>query len=106
MEDKTKEVLEKIEEIVKYQDEIIKTCKKIIKSIDATEVEVKTETKEETVKKYTKEDIRGILAAKAGAGFGNEVKELLKKYGADKLSSLKEEAYIDVIKEAEVIGNE
>jgi len=106
MKDTTKNVLEKIEEIIKYQDEIINTCKKIINSLDTNELEIKTETKEETVKKYTKEDIRGILASKAAAGFGTEVKELLKKYGADKLSSLKEEAYVDVIKEAEVIGNE
>ena len=62
--------------------------------------------KEETAtKSYSKEDVRGILAGKSAKGHGKEVKALLSKYGADKLSTLSPEHYAAVVTEAEVIGN-
>ena len=50
-------------------------------------------------------DVRTILADKAGKGFVNEVKELIKKHNASKLSDIPESEYADVVKEAEGIGN-
>lgn len=57
-------------------------------------------------KTYTKEDVRGILAAKSASGYGKEVKALLSKYGADKLSAVEAKDYAAIVAEAEVIGNE
>ena len=54
---------------------------------------------------YTKEDVRGVLAAKSAAGFKKEVKELLEKFGAQQLKQVKSEDYAALLKEAEVIGN-
>ena len=54
---------------------------------------------------YTKEDVRGVLAAKSAAGFKKEVKELLEKFGAQQLKQVKPEDYAALLKEAEVIGN-
>lgn len=56
-------------------------------------------------KNYSKEDVRGILSDKSASGYGKEVKALLSKYGADKLSALKPENYAAVAAEAEAIGN-
>lgn len=56
-------------------------------------------------KKYSKEDVRGILSGKSASGYGKEVKALLAKYGADKLSTLSPGDYAAVIAEAEAIGN-
>lgn len=56
-------------------------------------------------KKYSKEDVRGILSGKSASGYGKEVKALLAKYGADKLSTLSPGDYAAVVAEAEVIGN-
>lgn len=56
-------------------------------------------------KNYSKEDVRGILSSKSASGYGKEVKALLKKYGADKLSTLNPDDYASVVSEAEVIGN-
>jgi hypothetical protein len=64
---------------------------------------VKKEHPEE--KKYSKEDVRGILSGKSASGYGKEVKALLAKYGADKLSTLSQGDYASVVAEAEVIGN-
>lgn len=59
----------------------------------------------ESAPTYTKEDVRGVLAAKSAAGFKKEVKELLEKFGAQQLKQVKPEDYAALLKEAEVIGN-
>ena len=51
------------------------------------------------------EDVRKVLAEKSRAGFMKEVKAVITKYGADKLSDVKPEDYEALLKEAEVIGN-
>lgn len=66
-----------------------------------TEVEEK-----EPAPTFTKEDVRKILATKAADGFKDEVKALLKAYGAESLSSLDVQHYGAVIEEAGGIGND
>lgn len=61
--------------------------------------------KTEPTPSYTKEDVRGVLAAKSAAGFKKEVKELLAKYGAQQLKQIDPKDYAALMKEAEVIGN-
>ena len=50
------------------------------------------------------EDVRKVLSAKSGAGFTAQVRELLERHGASKLSELKPEEYEAVVREAEEIG--
>lgn len=57
-------------------------------------------------KTYSKEDVRGILSGKSASGYGKEVKSLLAKYSADKLSTLNPDNYAAVVAEAEAIGND
>lgn len=75
---------------------------------EAAEKAPETETVEapaEPTPTYTKEDVRGVLAAKSAAGFKKEVKELLERFGAQQLKQVKPEDYAALLKEAEVIGN-
>lgn len=65
--------------------------------------EKKPETKAEPEKKYTLEDVRKVLAAKAGAGFTAEVRALLEKHGGAKLSKIQESEYEAIINEAKEI---
>ena len=53
------------------------------------------------------EDIRAVLADKAGKGFREEVKALLAKHNASCLSELEShpEEFSELMKEAEAIGN-
>ena len=51
------------------------------------------------------EDVRAVLAEKSRAGHTAEVRALLKKYGADKLSEIDPAKYEALLKDAEVIGN-
>jgi len=46
-----------------------------------------------------------LLAAKSRDGYTAEVKALLKSFGANKLSEVKEEDYEDLYLQAEVIGD-
>ncbi len=71
-----------------------------------TEAEPLPKKEEPVTKTYTKEEVRGILASKSAKGYGKDVKGLLAKYGADKLSALTPDNYAAVIAEAEDIGNE
>lgn len=56
-------------------------------------------------KELTLEEVRAVLADKSRAGFTEQVKELLKKHGADKLSAVDPAEYKALLADAEVIGN-
>lgn len=51
------------------------------------------------------EDVRVVLAEKSRAGHTAEVRELLLKHGANKLSEIDPAEYPSLLKEAEVLGN-
>lgn len=52
---------------------------------------------------YTKEEVRKILAAKAGENLGPAVKAIIKKHGADNLTGLDQKEYAAVVKEVEAL---
>ena len=51
----------------------------------------------------TLEQVRAVLADKSRAGLTDEVRALLKKYGADRLSKVDPSHYEDLVKDAEVL---
>lgn len=51
-------------------------------------------------------DVRAVLAVKSQNGMTAEVKALITKYGGSKLSDVDPKHYADLIKDAEVLGNE
>ena len=53
----------------------------------------------------TLENVRAVCAEKSRAGFTAEVKSIITKHGADKLSAIKPEEYAAVLAEVEVLGN-
>ena len=57
------------------------------------------------IKKYTFQEVRGIMATLAGKGKKAEAKALLTKFSANRLSEVKEEDYVALVAEAEVIAN-
>jgi len=67
---------------------------------DLKEEQPITETPELTL-----ESVRAVLADKSRQGYAAEVRELIKKYGADKLSAVNPSDYTALLAEAEVIGN-
>lgn len=62
--------------------------------------------KASTAKEIKFEDIRGLLATKSQAGMTTQVRELIQKYGATKLSEIDSKHYASILKEAEELANE
>src|SRR5699024_12220554 len=52
-------------------------------------------------KKISLEEVRTLLAQKSQAGFTADIKKLLEKYGATKLSEIEEKDYEALMKDAE-----
>ncbi|MGJ0751444.1 MULTISPECIES: rRNA biogenesis protein rrp5 [Enterococcus] len=55
----------------------------------------------EEVKQPTLEEVRGLLARKSQEGKSAEVKALIEKFGASRLSEIQPESYLDLMAEAE-----
>lgn len=68
------------------------------KVTDKKEVSQKQETKEITL-----EEVRGVLAKLSKDGKQAEVKELIKKFGAKKLTDIPKDKYPELLEEAEMI---
>ena len=63
-------------------------------------------TEEPAHKPITKEEVRAELAAKSAAGYGAQVRALLKRYGAAQLSAVNPDDYASLLLEAQAIGTE
>lgn len=59
---------------------------------------------EPVAKTYTFADVRKAFSAKSHAGYTAQVKELISKYGANRLSDVKEKDYPALMADLEVIG--
>ena len=57
----------------------------------------------EAGKQYSLTEVRAILAEKSRAGFTAEVRELLAKHGADKLSGIDPSEYASLVADVEVL---
>lgn len=81
-----------------------KATKKKESKNEPVEAPVST-TEASALKTYTFTEVRGIMAGLSGQGKKTEAKALLQKYGATRLSELKEDDYAALVEEAQVIAN-
>lgn len=65
-----------------------------------------TTNEDERINVITREDIRDKMVALNRKGLGKQLIEILNKYGADKVSALSEEHYLEVMAEMEALENE
>ena len=72
---------------------------------DKQQISKTAATKEEPTLELKLEDVRSVLAGKSRAGHTADVRDLLQKYGATKLSAIDPANYESLMKDAEVIGN-
>ena len=70
---------------------------------DAAQEPVETENPAKTT--VTLEQVRAVLAEKSHDGFTAEIRALLQKHGADKLSLIDPSEYESLMKDAEALGN-
>ena len=70
-----------------------------------TETAAAEEVPQEVPKPVTLDEVRAALAERSRNGYTSDVKALIAKYGADKLSDVDPANYAALLKDAEVIGN-
>ncbi len=68
-------------------------------------IEEVNETSKPAEQPLTLESVRAVLAEKSRSGLTAEVKALLGKYGATKLSEIDPNKYHDLLEEVKVLGN-
>ena len=56
-------------------------------------------------KAITLEEVRAVLAERSHDGYTDQVRGLLQKYGAEKLSGVNPKHYAALLKDAEVLGH-
>ena len=93
---KMSELSQILDEMVSCGENLIQTAKALKDIFSSTEEEKKS---------VSLEDVRAVLAEKSRRGFTEEVKEIISKHGADKLSGIDPSEYESLLSEAEVIGN-
>lgn len=101
------------EELLKIADGLLVVANGIRAMVEngavasAPKEEVKVDTSQartpQPEKQISIEDVRAVLAAKSQDGKTKEVKALLMKYDAGKLSGVKPEDYAALLKEAEAL---
>lgn len=72
---------------------------------DKQQISKNAAKKEKPKPEINLEDVRAVLAEKSRAGHTAEVRNLLQKYGAAKLSAVDPANYEALMNDAEVIGN-
>ena len=82
---------------------LLGAAERLIRAFEASPAkQVKTIALQE--ESLTIEDVRRVLAQKSREGFTAEIRTLLEKHGADRLSNIAPEHYAALLKEAEKIG--
>ena len=90
------------EDIRSLADSVQAVCTVIT---DSLPVEAKEELKvpKEKEPEISLEQVRGVLADKSRAGHTAEVRAIIEKFGADRLSGIDPKDYAAIIKEVEVL---
>lgn len=78
---------------------------KVVTSLENCIKELRTLIEEKEVKPISLEQVRQVLAELSRDGFTEDVRSLLKKYGSDKLSGIKQEDYQALLEDARGIGH-
>lgn len=102
---KIKLLLDVVEDLRSLADSVQAVADAMMQSdapVPAAEPE-HTEPPEAPVKKITLEAVRAVLAEKSHDGLTAEVRDLLQKYGAQKLSGVDPKHYAALLKDAEVL---
>ncbi len=95
--------MSKMCELSQVLDEMVSCGENLIQAAKALK-DIFSSTEEEK-KSVSLEDVRAVLAEKSRRGFTEEVKEIISKHGADRLSGIDPSEYESLLSEAEVIGN-
>ncbi|SKC58071.1 hypothetical protein [Maledivibacter halophilus] len=90
-----------INEVVSQAQDCIDSLSELIAMLESN-----NSPKKEAEKAYSLEEVRAVLADLSRSGFTDDVRKLIKDYGANKLSEVESSRYADLMKDAKVIGHD
>lgn len=96
-------LLKVVEDIRSLADSVQAVCTLVTDSLQEELPKLPEKPKAEALPEITLEHVRGILADKSRSGHTAEVRAIIQKYGADRLSEIDPKDYPAVLKEAEVL---
>lgn len=107
---KTKELSQVIDELRNTATSLLSVADSLSDLFSGTggsskEVKQTTKPPKPKEKLLTLESVRAVLAEKARIGFTAEVKLLIEKHGAARLSDIHPKVYQDLLGEVKVLGN-
>ena len=104
---KMKELMHQIDELKRCGEILICISEELKNILSSSEPEDKnaSEAPKEEEKTISLEDVRAVMADKSRKGFTAEVKALLTKHGANKLSEVDAKEYAALLEEVGEIGN-
>ena len=91
-------IIRELSDIVSSLNDIVSRLNVLFSTEDKPTIQ-SAEPKELPKKQLTLEEVRAVCAEKSRAGFTAEVKAIITKYGADKLSAVPPEQYAVLLKE-------
>ena len=91
------------EDIRSLADSIQAVCTVVTDNLAAKEADAPPEPEPSPEPEIPLEKVRGVLADKSRSGKTAEVRAIIKKFGADRLSDIDPKDYVAVLKEAEVL---
>lgn len=103
--DAAQQVLKVVEDLRSLSDSVQVVCNTVLEGL-SEEPKVKALPEKKTEPAISLEKVRGVLAGKSQAGYTAEVRAIVSKYGANRLSDIDPKDYAAVLKDAEAIGNE
>lgn len=108
--DKVKLILEAAQKLLRVAedlrslaDSVQAVCALITDSLQGKEVSSELKQEEKKEAEISLERVRGALADKSRAGHTAEVREIIKKHGADRLSEIDPKEYAEVLAEADAL---
>ena len=102
----SKLILQVAEDMKDLSDSVQAVCSFLIENLSGnTTKATEVESKKVKTAEVTLEKVRGILAQKSQAGFTAEIRGIIQKYGANRLSEIDPKDYEAVIEDAEGLGN-
>ena len=102
---KIKLLLEVVNDMRSLADSIQAVCDVMTEGSPASSAKAATEQEPVKEPDIPLEKVRMVLAQKSQQGFTAEVRGIIGKYGAEKLSAVDKVHYADILKDAEGLGN-
>ena len=96
------ELSQVLDEMIACGEGMIKAANTLKDIFSSTE---EAPAKTEPAPTYTKEDVRGVLAAKSAAGFKKDVQDVREQYGAPQRKRIDPTASAALLEDAGVSGN-